>query len=344
MQVRVLPPLPLGSAANAAFPACRGRLTAFPSSRGCSALVRSNPLVSAIDWPTTGPQPLGGRCRVWGNASSHTRGEGGEIPGAAGDESSYRDDERATQRVLRLTKLARNHVPTRGSDPLNYAVSVIFRAIPLAMMAVCVGFGLYVWTAGDASGNFVAGRVVTFLGAICLCLFCTAATIIRQLIGRYTTLDRIVWPTIGYVAAAGNGRIRRVPFHRSVEQRPERAIRGRSRRLRTGIDQRLRSDGRSGLHQVLAHPGELAVSRRRSADSPGSLPSGCRAGAGRHTCRAGDRRLVLLDRQPGHDDHASTVHGGPRRRRSGLDLHEPDRAWSGASSARCRTPTANGIG
>ena len=89
---------------------------------------------------------------------------------------------------------------------MNYVVSVIFRAIPLAMMAVCVGFGLYVWTAVDGtSGNFVAGRVVTFLGAICLCLFCTAATIIRQLIGHYTTLDRIVYPTIGYVATAAYG-------------------------------------------------------------------------------------------------------------------------------------------
>jgi hypothetical protein len=86
---------------------------------------------------------------------------------------------------------------------VNYAVSVVFRAIPLAMMGVCVGFGLYVWNAADASGNFVAGRVVTFLGAICLCLFCTAATIIRQLIGRYTTLDRIAYPVIGYAAAAG---------------------------------------------------------------------------------------------------------------------------------------------
>ena len=86
---------------------------------------------------------------------------------------------------------------------MNYVVSVIFRAIPLAMMGVCVGFGVYVWTAGDTSGNFVAGRVVTFLGVICLCLFCTAATIIRQLLGRYTTLDRVVYPTIGYVAAAG---------------------------------------------------------------------------------------------------------------------------------------------
>jgi hypothetical protein len=86
---------------------------------------------------------------------------------------------------------------------VNYLVSVIFRAIPVAMMAVCFGFGLYVWTAGETSGNFVAGRVVTFLGVICLCLFCTAATIIRQLIGRYTTLDRVVYPTIGYLAAAG---------------------------------------------------------------------------------------------------------------------------------------------
>ena len=86
---------------------------------------------------------------------------------------------------------------------MNYGVSVIFRAIPLAMMAVCFGFGLYVWTAGDEAGNFVAGRVVTFLGVICLCLFCTAATIIRQLIGRYTALDRVIWPTIGYLAATG---------------------------------------------------------------------------------------------------------------------------------------------
>ena len=86
---------------------------------------------------------------------------------------------------------------------MNYTVSVVHRAIPLAMMAVCVGFGLDVWTAAGTSGNFVAGRVVTFLGAICLCIFCAAATIIRQLIGHYTTLDRVIYPTIGYLAAAG---------------------------------------------------------------------------------------------------------------------------------------------
>jgi hypothetical protein len=66
-------------------------------------------------------------------------------------------------------------------------------------MAVCVGFGLDVWTAGGASGNFVAGWVVTFLGVICLCLFCTAATIIRQLIGHYTSLIALVWSIVRQV-------------------------------------------------------------------------------------------------------------------------------------------------
>ena len=121
---------------------------------------------------------------------------------------------------------------------MNYGVSVIFRAIPLAMAAVCVGFGLYVWTAASTPGNFVAGRVVTFLGVICLCLFCTAATIIRQLIGHYTTLDRIAYPTIGYLAAAGTVVYGVDLFVGAPEQWPESAVRGRSRGFRTGIDQR----------------------------------------------------------------------------------------------------------
>jgi len=86
---------------------------------------------------------------------------------------------------------------------MNYWISVVFRAIPLAMMAVCIGFGLYVWNAADAPGNYVAGRVVTFLGAICLCLFSTAATIIRQLIGRFNAVDEVVYPALGYASAIG---------------------------------------------------------------------------------------------------------------------------------------------
>ncbi|MFD3811497.1 DUF2776 family protein [Rhodococcus sp. NPDC058639] len=86
---------------------------------------------------------------------------------------------------------------------MNYWVSVLFRAIPLAMAALCVGYGIDVWTESDAADNAVAGRVVTLLGAICVCLFCTAATIIRQLIGRFTAVDRVFYPVLGYVVAGG---------------------------------------------------------------------------------------------------------------------------------------------
>lgn len=86
---------------------------------------------------------------------------------------------------------------------MSYVESVVFRAIPVAMMALCLGFGLYVWNAGDVADNFVAGHVVTFLAAICLCLFCTAATIIRQLLQRFTALDRVLYPVLGYAVAAG---------------------------------------------------------------------------------------------------------------------------------------------
>ncbi|NPC96921.1 DUF2776 family protein [Nocardioides sp. zg-DK7169] len=86
---------------------------------------------------------------------------------------------------------------------MNYWVSVLFRAIPLAMAAVCVGLGVDIWTAADQPGNEVAGRVVTFLAAVCVCLFCTAATIIRQLIHRFTTLDRWCYPVLGYLTAVG---------------------------------------------------------------------------------------------------------------------------------------------
>jgi len=84
---------------------------------------------------------------------------------------------------------------------MTYAESVIFRAIPVVMMGVCLGFGGYVWSAADTAGNVVAGRVVTALAAICVCLFCTAATIIRQLIERYGTVDRILYPVIGYAVS-----------------------------------------------------------------------------------------------------------------------------------------------
>ena len=69
------------------------------------------------------------------------------------------------------------------------------------MAAICIGLGIYTWRAGLSAGLVVSGHVVFSLGAICLCLFSTAAVIIRQLIHRFTVVDSIVYPVFGYLVA-----------------------------------------------------------------------------------------------------------------------------------------------
>jgi hypothetical protein len=77
---------------------------------------------------------------------------------------------------------------------------VILVAIPAAMAGVCVAFGLSIWTTPPgAMDNLVAGRVVTLLGAICACLFCTAATTMRQSVGKVRRLDRASYPNLADV-------------------------------------------------------------------------------------------------------------------------------------------------
>ncbi|MFC4555662.1 DUF2776 family protein [Georgenia faecalis] len=85
---------------------------------------------------------------------------------------------------------------------MNPSISVLFRAIPLAMGAVCLAFGLYVLSGGDDAAHFVAGHVNIGLTAICIALFTTAATIIRQLIHRYGRVWEIALPALGYSVAA----------------------------------------------------------------------------------------------------------------------------------------------
>lgn len=84
---------------------------------------------------------------------------------------------------------------------MNPTISVLFRAIPLAMGAVCLAFGLYVLSGGDDAGHEVAGHVNVALTAICVALFTTAATIIRQLIGRYGPFWVVALPVLGYAVA-----------------------------------------------------------------------------------------------------------------------------------------------
>ena len=77
---------------------------------------------------------------------------------------------------------------------MNYGISILFRAIPLAMAAFCFAYGAYVFAAGDDPSRLTAGPVLFFLGSICIALYCTAATIIRQIIGTYTAAAKYLFP------------------------------------------------------------------------------------------------------------------------------------------------------
>lgn len=85
---------------------------------------------------------------------------------------------------------------------MNYFISIVFRAIPLAMGAICLGFGLYVLSGGSDVGHVVPGAVLVALTAVCWALYCTAATIISQLIHRYGAVKRWSLPISGYLVAA----------------------------------------------------------------------------------------------------------------------------------------------
>lgn len=85
---------------------------------------------------------------------------------------------------------------------MNHGISTLFRAIPLAMAAFCFAYGAYVFAAGSDPSRLTAGPVVFFLGSICVALYCTAATIIRQLINTYTAAAKYLFPAIGYAFAS----------------------------------------------------------------------------------------------------------------------------------------------
>ena len=84
---------------------------------------------------------------------------------------------------------------------MNYGISVLFRAIPLVMALFCFAYGSYIYTWGDDVSRLTAGPVVFFLGSICIALFSTASTIIRQIIRTYNPTARLFLPILGYAVA-----------------------------------------------------------------------------------------------------------------------------------------------
>lgn len=84
---------------------------------------------------------------------------------------------------------------------MNHGISVLFRAIPVVMAFICFCLGGFIYLYGDDGARQVAGPVVFFLGAICLALYATAATIIRQLIHKFHTMLKYIIPAFGYLVA-----------------------------------------------------------------------------------------------------------------------------------------------
>lgn len=84
---------------------------------------------------------------------------------------------------------------------MNYGISILFRAIPLLMAVICFCYGGYIYMAGDDAARLTAGPVIFFLGSICLALYATAATIIRQLIHTYNNTVKYLLPIMAYAVA-----------------------------------------------------------------------------------------------------------------------------------------------
>lgn len=84
---------------------------------------------------------------------------------------------------------------------MNHGISILFRAIPIVMAVICFFLGGFIFLYGDDGARQVAGPVVFFLGAICLALYATAATIIRQLIHKFHTVLKYLIPGFGYLVA-----------------------------------------------------------------------------------------------------------------------------------------------
>lgn len=84
---------------------------------------------------------------------------------------------------------------------MNYGISVLFRAIPVVMAFICFFLGDFIYMYGDDVAREVAGPVVFFLGSICLALYATAATIIRQLIHKFHPFQAYLIPGFGYLVA-----------------------------------------------------------------------------------------------------------------------------------------------
>ena len=146
---------------------------------------------------------------------------------------------------------------------MNYGISVLFRAIPLLMALFCFGYGFFVFNYGVDSSRFVAGPVVFSLGFICIALFATAATIIRQIIHTYNNVARFALPI-----SLGNHHFSGGLYLTHVLTGASRLCRGPCH-LRGGPYNRMRSDNGYRLYPIHLNTNERQ--KRRSQNTRQSV-------------------------------------------------------------------------
>ena len=84
---------------------------------------------------------------------------------------------------------------------MNYGIECLIQGDSIANGSLLFRLWIFVFNYGVDSSRFVAGPVVFSLGFICIALFATAATIIRQIIHTYNNVARFALPILGYLSA-----------------------------------------------------------------------------------------------------------------------------------------------
>ena len=85
---------------------------------------------------------------------------------------------------------------------MNIYLSIFYRLIPLIMALLCFSLGFLVLNTSNISERFLVGSILISLSGICIALFSTAATIIRQIIKKYSKFYEIFLPTLGFGVAS----------------------------------------------------------------------------------------------------------------------------------------------
>ena len=81
---------------------------------------------------------------------------------------------------------------------MNYGISVLFRAIPLAMALFCFGYGAFISAYGDDSNRLVSGKSYILTGEVLYmhCLLSVIWLLLSQLLAEFACLPDLPLPPL----------------------------------------------------------------------------------------------------------------------------------------------------